>query len=275
MSDSDRNKRCSVDGCIDYARNVTPPLYCEVHYCRLRRTGTTDKPTIAKFKKNDRGYVLVYEPDHPLAGGKEDNYVYEHRQVLHDALGGIPPVRCEWCLTDLDGWSAVHVDHLDFDRANNAPENLIASCAGCNRRRMPHGDPDGFADGTAARIVLARHWSELAEQVQRIRGMLPKDGPVAQPRSRALGFEKSMQRTVRKLREKRPEDMKPRQPKPSRASGWTCTAVKVWGPDKGRRCQRQVAEGVEYCWAHDPLLKGDVEDSLRKARASKSQDVAA
>ena len=105
------NKRCSVDGCT--TTRGTSHRRCTARTStlrRLRRTGTTDKPTIAKFgKKNDRGYVLVYELDHPFAGGKEDNYVYEHRQVLHDARG-IPPVRCEWCLTDLDGWSAVHVD---------------------------------------------------------------------------------------------------------------------------------------------------------------------
>lgn len=58
-----------------------------------------------------RGYVLIWKPDHPncMASG----YMFEHRFVWEQANGRL-------LTRDED------VHHIDGDRQNNAPENLIA-----------------------------------------------------------------------------------------------------------------------------------------------------
>jgi hypothetical protein len=60
------------------------------------------------------GYVLIYKPDHPSAikSGGEKGYVYEHVLVAEKATGKKIPKGYE-------------VHHLDFNRANNVPNNLI------------------------------------------------------------------------------------------------------------------------------------------------------
>lgn len=56
------------------------------------------------------GYIVFYKAGHPLAG--KDGMVYEHRVVASDKLG-------RW----LNPSEFVH--HLDGNRANNSPDNLI------------------------------------------------------------------------------------------------------------------------------------------------------
>ena len=93
-------------------------------------------------------YVNVFTTDHPLAcGGK----VGEHRVVLYEKIG--PGTHhCHWCGIDVvwvagsgarsslaAGTQRLIAAHLDGDRANNAPENVVASCTACSslRQRAP------------------------------------------------------------------------------------------------------------------------------------------
>jgi hypothetical protein len=55
------------------------------------------------------GYVLIYEPDHPLASPKNGT-VLEHRMILHDAGVDLQP--------------GLEVHHRNGDRADNRIENL-------------------------------------------------------------------------------------------------------------------------------------------------------
>lgn len=57
------------------------------------------------------GYVLLYIPGHHLAA--KDGYLCEHRLVWEETTGQLLP----------DGW-VVH--HIDGDKTNNHPQNLVA-----------------------------------------------------------------------------------------------------------------------------------------------------
>ncbi len=72
-----------------------------------------------------------YLPSHPLAG--KNGKVKVSRMVLHEKLGGVA-APCHWCGCALT-WETLCADHLDSDTLNNVPENLVASCRGCNANR--------------------------------------------------------------------------------------------------------------------------------------------
>jgi hypothetical protein len=67
-----------------------------------------------KKKRYLNGYTLVYRPDHPKAmiGGNWDGYIYEHI-LVGEEINGLP----------LKEGEVVH--HLDKNRANNSPDNLL------------------------------------------------------------------------------------------------------------------------------------------------------
>ena len=86
-------------------------------------------------------YHYVRSKGHPLAPYGAS--VQEHRLILYDKIGpGSHP--CHWCgkvvewkvrkRTDTTNGSLM-VDHLDENRKNNDPGNLVPSCTGCNAKR--------------------------------------------------------------------------------------------------------------------------------------------
>lgn len=81
---------------------------------------------------------------HPLA--PPSGMVAVSRLVLYEKIGaGTHP--CNWCDTPVK-WmpgaglaeGALLADHLDWDRNNDDPENLVPSCNRCNAHRTRQGD---------------------------------------------------------------------------------------------------------------------------------------
>jgi hypothetical protein len=123
-------KECKVEGCKGKANRIKFGL-CESCYYRLRRTGTTKKK-IAKYKYITKaGYIKVKLPDHPLA--EKGGNIFEHRQVFYDNNKDKPLI-CFWCEETLT-WKNVKIDHLNNNKSDNQPSNLVASCNDCNRAR--------------------------------------------------------------------------------------------------------------------------------------------
>lgn len=82
------------------------------------------------------GYRVLNLPSHPLA--RAQGKVPEHRVVLYAKVGP-GPHPCHWCGTTLE-WNAtagtrINADHLDWDKLNNDPSNLVPACLNCNTRR--------------------------------------------------------------------------------------------------------------------------------------------
>jgi hypothetical protein len=75
--------------------------------------------------------------DHPLA--RSQGKVAEHRVALFSKIGP-GPHPCHWCGKSL-AWDAerqslkIMADHVDHDRLNNDPSNLVPSCLDCNTKR--------------------------------------------------------------------------------------------------------------------------------------------
>lgn len=113
---------------------------CEACYARKHRNGVLAPPRrYPKRVMTAAGYVKLRRHDHPLADS--DHYVFEHRKVLFDVLGS-GTQECFWCGLALD-WKALVVDHLNENKQDNSPENLVPACNKCNRAR---GQFKGFLD---------------------------------------------------------------------------------------------------------------------------------
>jgi hypothetical protein len=125
-------RHCAIAGCEKDPRSAGA-RYCEMHYGRLRRSGTTERRKPAQFLVHPAGYIRVYAPEHPLTKNHTGSHEYQHRIVYFDAHGD-GPFPCHWCGGSV-GWSTMHVDHLNDIVADNRLENLVASCAVCNQRR--------------------------------------------------------------------------------------------------------------------------------------------
>lgn len=126
---------CTIQGCTKAARQRG---WCPMHYERWRTKGHPEVQRARKGCVDAGGYIvrrLTY--NHPLAD--RTGRTYEHRVVLFACIGdGVHA--CHWCLKPVS-WSdrTLHVDHLDDDRTNNNPSNLVPSCLGCNSGRANAG----------------------------------------------------------------------------------------------------------------------------------------
>jgi len=130
-------QECSVDGCAEQPRRGG---LCPPHSEQMRTHGDpllwVRAPAGSGSLRKD-GYRMMTASAHPLAD--RHGMVLEHRMVLFDKIGpGEHP--CHWCgliLTWQPGITptAIISDHLDSDRANNDPANLVPSCNPCNVRR--------------------------------------------------------------------------------------------------------------------------------------------
>jgi hypothetical protein len=106
-------------------------LQARVHYGRNRRGVPDQSKTHAYRYTTQTGYVVLLDAHHPLA--MKDGRVHEHRAVAYKAHEGQCP-SCFWCAARLT-WPDAVIDHLDEDKKNNEPANLVVACNPCNRAR--------------------------------------------------------------------------------------------------------------------------------------------
>ena len=114
---------CSIDGCDKPMKART---WCAMHWWRWRKHGepTTVVRDYGVYRSlTNNGYVRVWAPGHPTA--KADGYALEHRYVMHE-LG-----------VDIVG---KHVHHLDHDKTNNDPANLVVMLA--SEHGATHDEPN-------------------------------------------------------------------------------------------------------------------------------------
>lgn len=149
---------CSIEGCLKPVCRGTRG-WCRMHLGRWERHGDPNVMTWARRRVTSHGYVrLSGFLGHPLAD--ERGEVYEHRKVLFEFLGpGTHP--CIWCSEPV-AWEdgSLAVDHLDWNKQNNAVANLLPSCVPCNVRRRSPGLIGVFEEGVCVhcgRIFIGRH----------------------------------------------------------------------------------------------------------------------
>lgn len=125
-----KGKTCAVADCIKPPRAVGSD-YCEMHYGRLRRSGTLNRTLTAHHLHRPDGYVRAPAPKHPMALGS--SHAYEHRVAFFDAHGPGPHA-CHVC-GKVAMLAQLHVDHVNDVRNDNRIENLKPACPPCNQYR--------------------------------------------------------------------------------------------------------------------------------------------
>ena len=136
----ERGATCVVDGCD--ALYTRPGQLCNRHYLRIRRYGSPDEVKVPHRADEPtyvdrRGYIVErWHTGHVIA--MNNGHIRRARRVLFDSIG-FGPHRCHWCAKHIN-WSrrSIHrleADHLDWDRSNDDPANLVPSCTSCNTRR--------------------------------------------------------------------------------------------------------------------------------------------
>lgn len=102
---------CSVGGC---GKKAVSKNLCTAHFSKLKKYGSPTSGGVQdgrskEWRVNKIGYVYKFDPKSPYAG--KNNLVYQHRQVVGEAIG-----------RPLDRTENVH--HKNGDRADNRIENL-------------------------------------------------------------------------------------------------------------------------------------------------------
>lgn len=98
-------------------------------------------PVGAEVEKNGEYMRIVNAHGHTLATSL--GRIPYHRFVLYEALGQPVASKCHWCgyvlpwKTGLIGayTHVVNADHLNADKSNNEPGNLVPACYWCNANR--------------------------------------------------------------------------------------------------------------------------------------------
>lgn len=114
---------CAITGC---EQTIKAYGMCQFHWSRTKKgiDFSWVKPTLAK-----RRYRSLTRRNHPLADKR--GKVTEHRMVLYDTVEG-SRLPCFWCGTPLEWKDNLVVDHLNHNRHDNSPTNLVPSCNSCN-----------------------------------------------------------------------------------------------------------------------------------------------
>ncbi len=136
-----------------------------MHYFRVMRNGTTERKNRrehgnSKGWVSSNGYIVKYNPSHPLARGTGD--ILEHREVLYNSVGEKTP-DCDICGCPTS-WEIYkyHVDHIDKDKKNNDISNLRMLCNSCNvgRTEKVHCNSVGRNPVTINGVSMtAQEWS--------------------------------------------------------------------------------------------------------------------
>lgn len=131
-------KNCATCGAPFTPRHYDRPnRFCSSPCYQASRAGKVQKADVV-------GQRMRRVPGHPIA--PPSGTVAVARLVLYEKIGpGEHP--CHWCGALVKWIAGGHVgtpgslmaDHLDWDRANDAPENLVPSCNHCNAHRTAHG----------------------------------------------------------------------------------------------------------------------------------------
>lgn len=142
---------CVVNGC---RRSEHLDRHCRVHRRRLVEHGDPLWSPPPPAPRMPKCYRVVQLPNHPLA--HESGTVLEHRLVLFASIGpGLH--QCYWCgvavawATGAEAIRSLVVDHLDHDKLNNSPTNLVPSCNGCNAHRTRGENWTPWSPGTPPR----------------------------------------------------------------------------------------------------------------------------
>jgi hypothetical protein len=126
------NDTCAVDDC-DKPKYQGRKLCC-THTMRKHRYGdvNADRSRAGRTWNQSHGYQIRTVPGHPLADAR--GAVYVHRLTLFDTIG--PGTHaCRWCHNPVTWGVDLEADHVNHQRDDNRPANLVPSCHGCNTRR--------------------------------------------------------------------------------------------------------------------------------------------
>lgn len=127
------DRTCSVDSCI---KPVKSRGWCSMHNARFDRHGDLHFTAYdGSGYIRDNGYRVVRAPGHPVAW--TNGQAYQHRVILFNKIGP-GPHQCHHCdatvrwMDDRTDPDYLTADHLDRDKNNNQPANLVPACNSCN-----------------------------------------------------------------------------------------------------------------------------------------------